>query len=105
MAVNTAPYQDPPNSGKWTIDKDPDDKLNYVADVTQFLSDSGTSAASFEVVTDGSVSLLQKGAPQGDRSGLLPVKLTGAPGSCTFRVTTADGQQFDKTIYFKSVSN
>ena len=104
--ANATPYQ---VGDKWTIDKDPDDKLYYVANVTAQLVDGATSTVSFEVILQG-VELLEKGAPQGNLGGLLPVKL-GSMGAvntesyCTFRVTCANGEQFDKTIYFNRVSN
>jgi hypothetical protein len=94
---------------KITLEADPDDQLFYVADVTQWLTDNSTSAASFVLVVSG-VKVLAQSAPQGDRGGLLPAKLqllddnTQDP-QCTWRVTTADGQQFDKTLHFTKVSN
>jgi hypothetical protein len=96
-------------NGKWFVDSDPDDKLYYVGDVTNALVDGGTSAVSFEPIVEGGT-LLEKGSPQGDRGGLLPVKLTGMGGAdtesfCTFRVTCANTEQFDRTIYFKKVDN
>lgn len=104
--ANAAPYL---VGDKNTIDKDPDDKLYYVANVTAALVDGATSTASFDVIVQG-VELIEKGAPQGNLGGLLPVKL-GSMGAlntesyCTFRVTCANGEQFDKTIYFNRVSN
>ena len=94
---------------QWRLDKDPDDKLWYVGNVTAQLIDSATTAVSFEVVPQG-VEMLEKGAPQGPSGGLLPVKLggMGAAGTesfCTFRVTCANGEQFDKTMHFDRVSN
>lgn len=94
---------------KWIVDKDPDDKLWYVANVTAQLTDSATTAVSFEAIVDG-VSVLEKGNPQGSLNGLLPVKLggmgaVGVESFCTFRVTCANGEQFDRTIYFNRVSN
>lgn len=106
--INRAPYKDPANPDRWTIDVDPDDELNYVADVRAFLADSSTTAVSFTTLIQG-VTVLEKGDPQGDLNGLLPVKLKvpfdGAEAFCTFRVVTADNQQFDKTIWFKQVQN
>jgi len=95
--------------GKWTLQVDPDDEVNYVADVTQWLIDNATTAASFELIPTG-ITVLLKGDPQGDRSGLLPAKLkftsdTVTARSCTWRVTTADGQRFDKTMHFTPVQN
>lgn len=95
--------------GKWTLQVDPDDEVNYVADVTQWLIDNATTAASFELIPVG-IEVLLKGTPQGDRSGLLPAKLKFTSDSlstryCTWRVTTADGQRFDKTMHFVEVQN
>jgi hypothetical protein len=96
-------------AGKWTLDADPDDELWYVGDMTKWLTDNATTTASFELVPVG-VEVLAKGDPQGDRGALLPAKLKmaplpGTPPFCTFRVLTADGQRFDKTMYFNLVQN
>lgn len=106
MATSTIPTL---VQGKWTLQVDPDDEVNYVADVTQWLIDNATTAASFELIPTG-VEVLLKGSPQGDRSGLLPAKLKFTTDvlqsrSCTWRVSTADGQRFDKTMHFTSVQN
>lgn len=94
---------------KHTIDTDQDDELNYVADVRQWLIDNATTAASFTIESVG-VIVLFKGVPQGDMGGLLPAKLkvdySGVEQAhATFRTKTADGQQFDKTIWFNKVEN
>lgn len=93
---------------KHTIDVDSDDELYYVANVTQWLVDNVTSTQSFDPLPVG-CTLMEKGQPQGSFGGLLPVKLRvdfDAPDAhCTFRVRTADNQQFDKTIWFKKVEN
>lgn len=100
----TAPYQ---KDGKWFIDKDPEDKRYYVADVTNDLADSATTAASVEAVVAG-VTVLEGPQIQGSR---IVVKLGGldtAPNAvnyCTFRVTCANSEQFDRTIYFNRVDN
>ena len=95
--------------GRWYIDKDPNDKLYYVANVISQLVDSATTAVSFEAIPEG-ITLLEKGTPQGERGGLLPVKLEGmgmdgAESFCLFRVTCANGEQFDRTIHFNRVDN
>lgn len=100
------PYE---KDGRIYIDKDANDRLFYVADVTQQLVDSATTAISFEAIPVG-VELIERGAPQGDRGGLLPVKLDGmgAPGEdsyCIFRVTCENGEQFDRTMWFNLVEN
>lgn len=106
MATSTEPKL---TAGKWRLPVDPDDEVNYVFDVTQWLIDNATTAVSFELVPVG-VTVLLKGTPQGDRSGLLPAKLKLTEGAaseryCTARTTTADGQKFDKTMYFDPVQN
>jgi hypothetical protein len=109
--IHREPYKDATNDDRWTLDVDPDDEVNYVADVRQWLQDSNTSALSFELLTNG-VTVLVKGEPQGDLNGLLPAKLKvgfngEGPAFATFRVTTelGDDQQFDKTMWFKQVQN
>jgi hypothetical protein len=98
------PYQE---NGKWYIDKDPDDKRYYVADITNDLTDSATTAQSVEAVVSG-VTVLEGPTIQGSK---IIVKLGGldvsanAVNSCTFRVTCSNTEQFDRTIYFKRVDN
>lgn len=98
------PYE---KDGKWYIDKDPEDKRYYVADIKNDLTDSATTAASVECVVAGVV-VIEAPSIQGSK---IVVKLGGldtAPGasnSCTFRVTCANSEQFDRTIYFNRVDN
>lgn len=104
--VHTEPYFD---GDKHTLDVDKDDEVNYAFDVTQWLIDSDTTVQSFELVVQG-VTVLVKGTAQGERGGLLPAKLKvnfaeETTPFCTARVTTADDQQFDKTMWFKPVEN
>lgn len=99
------PYE---KDGKWYIDKDPEDKRYYVADVTNDLTDSDTTATSVECVVAG-VTVLEGPSIQ---AGKIVVKLggldtasSGAVNYCTFRVTCANSEQFDRTIYFNRVDN
>lgn len=106
MVVRYRPYKE---SDRWYIDVDPDDELNYVAIVRQWCVDNATSVASFEIVPKG-VEVLIKGVMQGEFNSLLPAKLkvtfaSGAEAYATFRSITADGQKFDKTIWFKKVDH
>lgn len=100
----TAPYL---KDGKWTINKDPEDKRYYVADITNDLTDSNTTAASVTCVVAG-VTVVEGPEIQGSK---IVVKLGGldtAPNAvnyCTFRVTCANSEQFDRTIYFNRVDN
>ena len=104
--ANTAPYL---IGDRRTLDVDTDDEVNYAFDVRQWLIDSDTTVLSFELITAG-VTVLAKGTPQGERGGLLPVKMKvlfpdGVECFSTARVKTVDGQQFDKTMYFTVVQN
>lgn len=102
--MERAPYQ---KEGKWWIDKDPEDKKFYVADVSQDLVDGATTATSVEAIVQG-VEVLVPAVVQGS---LMVVKLGGmdvspnAENYCTFRVTCANTEQFDRTIYFNKVDN
>ncbi|MEM8511108.1 hypothetical protein RCH14_000399 [Massilia sp. MP_M2] len=90
-------------AGKWWSEKHPLDERYWVADVTIDLAERGTTATSVVAIVAG-VILLEQPVIQGK---LIPVKLGGfnaAPGAvnfCTFRVRCADGQRFDRTIWFK----
>lgn len=100
----TAPYQ---IDGKWYIDKDPNDERYYVANIQNDLTDSATTAVSVATVVAG-VSVLEPASLQGH---LIAVKLGGldtsanAENFCTFRVTCANSEKFDRTIWFKRVEN
>lgn len=104
--ANVAAYT---KGGKQYFDKDPDDQLFYVANIAADLTDSATTAVSYTLITSG-VTVLQQAAPQGTNGSLLAVKIgalttvTGDP-FVTFRVTCANGEQFDRTIYFNPVDN
>lgn len=105
MTAQAQPYQDPANGNRWTIDKDPDDIRFYYGDVTKDLTDMGTTIASVMAVVTGVVI-----ASAADFSGsICRVKLSGmditanAVNSVTFRVTCANTEQFDRTIYFNKV--
>jgi hypothetical protein len=100
--ANLDPYKD---GDRWYIDVDPDDIRIYVGDVSAELTNSNTTASSCVLVLQnmiavGSVTI---------QGGLIATKLQGnnmstvSDNLCTFRVTCANGEQFDKTIYFKKV--
>jgi hypothetical protein len=104
MANATAPYQ---VNGKWTIDVDPDDINFIVWDVTKDFSDRATQAAAsnpVSMVPGGNIIVLQGPTVQGtvvialvkmDVSDPLKTDHHG-----TVRVNCANGEQFDRTIYF-----
>jgi len=95
-----APYLE---AGKWWCAKHPLDERYWVANLTVDLDERKTTAVSVEVIAAG-VTVLQQPVIQGK---LIPVKLggfnaaTGAANFCTFRVTCANGERFDRTIWFK----
>jgi hypothetical protein len=95
-----APYLE---AGKWWSEKHPLDERYWVANITVDLAERGTTAVSVEAIVAG-VTVLQQPVIQGK---LIPVKLggfnaaTGAVNFCTFRVTCANGERFDRTIWFK----
>ena len=98
---------------RWYLDKDPDEKSFYAADITQELVDRGTTAES--VVTPvGGVSILIEHAVQtvqiaGVLRTYVTIKLGGfdvaanADNFWTARVTCANGEEFDKTTWFNRV--
>ena len=95
-----APYLE---AGKWWSEKHPLDERYWVANITIDLAERGTTAKTVEAIVAG-VTVLQDPVIQGK---LIPVKLggfnaaTGAVNFCTFRVTCANGERFDRTIWFK----
>ena len=95
-----APYLE---AGKWWSEKHPLDERYWVANITIDLAERGTTATSVEALVAG-VTVLQQPVIQGK---LIPVKLGGfnaainAANFCTFRVTCANGERFDRTIWFK----
>jgi hypothetical protein len=95
-----APYFE---AGRWWSEKHPLDERYWVADITIDLDERGTTAVKVEAIVAG-VTVLQQPVIQGK---LIPIKLggfnaaTSAVNFCTFRVTCADGQRFDRTIWFK----
>lgn len=90
-------------SGKWWSDKHPLDERYWVADMSVDLAEAGSPAVSVEPIVAG-VTVLEQPVIQG---ALIPIKLggldltTGAANYCTFRVTCANGEQFDRTIWFR----
>lgn len=93
------PYQ---QDGRWTIDKHPLDEFYCVADISFDLAESQTTAASV-IAVPGGVTVLEQPVVQG---ALIPVKVGGldelsdADNFCTLRVTLANGEQIDRTIWF-----
>ena len=108
VAFGSSPAARMPNApyfeaGKWWSEKHPLDERYWVADITIDLAERKTTATSVVAIVAGVV-VLEQPVIQGK---LIPVKLggfnaaTGAANFCTFRITCANGERFDRTIWFK----
>lgn len=90
-------------AGKWWSDKHPLDERYWVADISVDLAEADSTAVSVDPIVAG-VTVLEQPDIQGT---LIPIKLSGldmtsgAVNYCTFRVTCANGEQFDRTIWFR----
>ena len=95
MAV--APYQ---KDGKWFIDVDPDDQNYVVANVANDLLDRNTTVTGVACIASD-VTVLEGPNAQ---SSLMVAKVQAIAGSVdprvTFRMTCANSERFDRTIYF-----
>ncbi len=92
--------------GKWIIPKDPNDDLFYAYDATDdlLLTPTGPTTASSVVAIVQGVTITVPAVVQGN---LMIAKLSGldvssddAVNCCTFRITCANTEQFDRSIYF-----
>jgi hypothetical protein len=89
-------------AGKWLVLKDPDDIRFYKFDFTNDLTDSGTTAASASAIVAG-VTVAVAPVIYGS---VIVVKLAaldtaiGALNFCTIRLTCANGEQIDRTMWF-----
>lgn len=88
--------------GKWTVRKDPDDIRFYKFGFAQDLADSDTTAASALAIVAGVTVAV---APVIAGTDVI-VKLGGldttkdALNFCTIRLTCANGEQIDRTMWF-----
>jgi len=98
---------------KWMVNRDPDEKSHYAADITQELIDRATTAVSVELVLVGVVQLelpdIQTVA-EGDIQRTYVVAFLGGTETeppegwkWVARVTCANGERFDKTTWFNKV--
>jgi hypothetical protein len=92
-----APYL---KSGKWFIDVDPDDQNYVVANVSNDLSDRATTVTSVQCIASG-VTVMEGPQAQGV---FMVAKVQVIAGSVdphvTFRMTCANTERFDRTIWF-----
>jgi hypothetical protein len=101
------------NGDKWTVDRDPDEKSHYLADITQELIDRATTALSVELVLVGVVQLelptIQTATKDGAQRTYAVAFLGGTDTEppevwkWVARVTCANGERFDKTTWFNKV--
>lgn len=94
-------------SGYWTIPKDPDDISFFRGNISQDLADRGTTAVSVAEIVAGVTVATPTAISVVAGVTWLIVKLSGLDvlntppvNFCTFRVTCANGEQFDRTIKF-----
>lgn len=102
-------------SGKWWIDKDPDDQYFYSADITDDLAVMGTTAESVAVIVAGVEKLAEPTISVTTVAGAQVTKVTCKLGSfalqdtdpcfVTFRTTCTNTERFDRTIWFKRIDN
>ena len=98
---------------KWMVDRDPDEKSHYVADITQELADRATTATAVELVLVGVVQLelpqLQVVTVEGVQRTYAVAFLGGTDSDppdgwkWVARVTCDNGERFDKTTWFNKV--
>lgn len=98
---------------KWTVDRDPDEKSYYAADITQELLDRATTAAEVVLVLVGVVQLelpdIQVVTKDGAQRTYVVAFLGGTDADppegwkWVARVTCANGERFDKTTWFNKV--
>jgi len=98
---------------KWTVDRDPDEKSHYLADITQELIDRATTAVSVELVLVGVLQLelptIQTVTKDNVQRTYAVAFLGGTDAEppegwkWVARVTCANGERFDKTTWFNKV--
>lgn len=100
---------------KWMVDRDPDEKSYYAADITQELLDRNTTTSQDKVEIDflGVTVLegpeLQTATIGGVEGFYVVVKLGPVDGEppanwrWTARINCANGERFDKTTWFNRV--
>lgn len=111
MTINRDIYKD---GDRWYADKDPDNKWHYVADISSELTLNSTTATAVTAIPDRMTVTLAAAIQTSGSSTFVVVQVTGPTmplaansedPSITFRVTCANGDIFDKTLYFKAVSD
>jgi hypothetical protein len=89
-------------NGKWFVPKDPDDIRYYKFGFAQDLTDSGTTAVSAIAIVAGvtvAVAPVVSGTDVIVKLGGLDIT-DGAANFCTIRLTCANTEQIDRTMWF-----
>lgn len=84
----------------WIV-KDPDARLDYTWDWTEWLEDSADSIASAQVTSTGTVDAEAPVINEGNVTCFLSGGKEGTTQSATCRITTAAGRVDDRTLYLK----
>lgn len=113
MTINRKPYYDLVKD-RWYVDKDGDNKWTYLGDMTTECTLNNTTVTSATAIPSDARMTVLKGPTVSNGlyvmiqvQGPLPVNGTTFPDDAfvTLRCTCANGDQFDKTIWFKPVSD
>jgi hypothetical protein len=89
-------------AGKWLVPKDPDDIRLYKFDFAKDLANSETTAVSATAIVAGVTVVL----PPVIEGTVVTIKLAGldlaagAANFCVIRITCANGEQIDGTMWF-----
>lgn len=95
---------------KWTVDRDPDEKSHYAADITQELIDRATTAVSVALNLVGVAKLAEPDIQVVTKDGVQRTYVVAFLGGLggeppegwrwEARVTCANLEEFDKTTWF-----
>lgn len=105
MTINREPYK---VGDRHYVDKDPDNKWTYVGDFSEEMTFNATSIESCELISDR-MTVLKGPTVQGNYILFQVQGPTATPQEgqedafVTMRVICANGDQFDDTLWFKSV--
>jgi len=97
MTIDTYTISD---SGKASIEKDPNAVLDYSLDLAAWLTDAGDTLASLDVIGDG-VTVASHAISGTSVIAWVSGGVAGETATVTFRFTTANGRTDDRSIYLK----
>lgn len=88
-------------AGKPTIERDPNDVLDYYARFTNWLDVGDTITSHTVVDVVGGVTVVSSDVSAGDVRVWVSGGTIGTPASCTVRIVTSGGRTKDQTLHFK----